>query len=59
MYATAGHAKILPSSGGKIFSCCSEKTLLQRKNVVEKQPEKSGRQKTPFDWQKTPFQSNG
>ena len=39
----------------KIFGCYGEKTPLQRKNVVKKQPEKSVRQKTPFDRQKTPF----
>ena len=32
-----------------------KKTPLQRKNVVEKHPEKSGRQKKPFDQQKKTF----
>ena len=53
------------TSGSANFCLCLEKhfflvvmvkkTPLQRKTVVKNQPEKSVRQKMPFDRQKTPF----
>jgi len=48
--ATSGSAIFLPLSeeANFLFAIIMKNTPLQRKNVVERQPEKSVRQKTPF-----------